>query len=103
MRLLRKSRLVAAGCVVTVSLLMHRAKARLIMSCDEKSSHGCCESDDSSSCCGGECECDCSGESGHFVRRYQTKAEMIAELEAYLGELQAETQAVEEHLKDLRK
>jgi hypothetical protein len=40
---------------------------------------------------------------GHFERRYQTKAEQITELEAYLGELKLELQAVEEHLADLRR
>ena len=40
---------------------------------------------------------------GHFQRRYQTKAEQISALEAYLGELKLEVQAVEEHLADLRK
>jgi hypothetical protein len=49
--------------------------------------------------CGGECEC----HHGGFERRYQTKAEQIAELEAYLSELKLEVQAVEEHLADLRK
>ncbi len=50
-----------------------------------------------------ECGCDCHEESGHFVRLFQTKAEQIAELEDYLGELKLEVQAVEEHLADLRK
>jgi hypothetical protein len=50
--------------------------------------------------CGGSCGCGC--EQG-FQRRYQTKAEQIAELEAYLSELKLEVQAVEEHLADLRK
>jgi len=50
----------------------------------------------------GECECGChSGH--HFERRYQTKAEKIAELEDYLTDLKAEVQAVEEHLADLRR
>jgi hypothetical protein len=53
------------------------------------------------------CECDCGGEcdchQGQFERRYQTKAEQISELEAYLSELKLEVQAVEEHLADLRK
>jgi hypothetical protein len=53
------------------------------------------------------CECDCGGEcechQGRFERRYQTKAEQISELEAYLSELKLEVQAVEEHLADLRK
>jgi hypothetical protein len=58
---------------------------------------GCgCEGD-----CGDTCECGCHQE--HFQRRYQTKAEKIAELEAYLSELKLEVQAVEEHLADLRK
>ena len=50
--------------------------------------------------CGGSC--DCEGEN-HFERRYQTKAEQITELEAYLSELKLEVQAVEEHLVDLKK
>jgi hypothetical protein len=55
--------------------------------------------------CGSECECggECSCHDRHFERRYQTKAEQIAELEAYLSELKTEVQAVEEHLADLRK
>jgi hypothetical protein len=57
-----------------------------------------CESDQE---CGCGCECGCHA--GHFERRYQTKAEQIAELEAYLRELKTEVQAVEEHLADLRK
>jgi len=48
-----------------------------------------------------ECECNCHAR--QFERRYQTKAEQIAELEAYLNELRTEVQAVEEHLADLRK
>jgi hypothetical protein len=51
----------------------------------------------------GECGCQCSCHDSHFERRYQTKAEQIAELEAYLNELKLEVQAVEEHLADLRK
>ncbi len=46
------------------------------------------------------CGCGCGGHS--FERRYQTKAEQIAELEGYLGDLKAEVQAVEEHLAALR-
>jgi hypothetical protein len=57
--------------------------------------------------CGSECECGCGSEchshGSHFERRYQTKAEQIAELETYLNELRLELQAVEEHLADLRK
>lgn len=49
------------------------------------------------------CSCECGGNSGRFERRYQTKAEKIEELEAYLGELKTEVQAVEEHLADLHK
>jgi hypothetical protein len=63
-----------------------------------------CQSDQGCSCgCDGGCGCECGGQAGHFERRYQTKAEQIAELEAYLGELKTEVQAVEEHLSDLRK
>jgi len=51
--------------------------------------------------CGGSCDCSCHNK--QFERRYQTKAEQIAELETYLGELKLEVQAVEEHLADLRK
>ena len=57
-----------------------------------------CQSDHESGC-----TCECHGHAGHFERRYQTKAEQIAELEAYLMELKTEVQAVEEHLADLRK
>ncbi len=57
--------------------------------------------------CGEDCGCKCGGEccggGGHFQRRYQTKEEQIAALEAYLGELKLEVQAVEEQLADLRK
>ena len=49
------------------------------------------------------CDCECGGHAGRFERRYQTKAEQISELEAYLEELKTEVQAVEEHLADLRK
>ncbi|MHC1781436.1 MAG: hypothetical protein AB9891_01515 [Anaerolineaceae bacterium] len=51
--------------------------------------------------CGGDCDCGDNG--GRFERRYMTRAEQIAELEAYLRELKTEVQAVEEHLEDLRK
>ncbi len=51
----------------------------------------------------GDCECGCGEHGEHaFERRYQTKAEQITELEAYLGELKVEVQAVEERLADLR-
>jgi hypothetical protein len=49
-----------------------------------------------------DCGCECCG-GGRFHRRYQTKAEQIAELDAYLAELKTEVQAVEERLADLRK
>jgi hypothetical protein len=63
-----------------------------------------CQSDQGCSCgCEGGCGCECGGHAGHFERRYQTKAEQIAELETYLGELKTEVQAVEEHLADLHK
>jgi hypothetical protein len=63
-----------------------------------------CQSDQGCNCGGdGGCNCECGGHAGHFERRYQTKAEQIAELEAYLNELKTEVQAVEEHLGDLRK
>jgi hypothetical protein len=61
--------------------------------------HGGCDCD--CDCCqGGECHCQ---DNGGFQRRYQTKNEQIAELEAYLEELRLEVQAVEERLADLRK
>ena len=50
----------------------------------------------------GECQCGC-GEGRNFRRRYQTKAEQVAELEDYLKDLKAEVQAVEEQLADLQK
>jgi hypothetical protein len=63
-----------------------------------------CQSDQAFSCgCDSGCGCECGGHAGHFERRYQTKAEQIVELEAYLEELKTEVQAVEEHLVDLRK
>jgi hypothetical protein len=64
--------------------------------------HCDCQSDQECSCgCDSSCKCSCH--TGRFERRYQTKAEQIAELEAYLDELKTEVQAVEEHLADLRK
>ena len=47
---------------------------------------------------GGSGKCDCN----RFHRRYQTKAEHIAELEEYLAQLKAEVQAVEERVAELR-
>jgi hypothetical protein len=61
-----------------------------------------CQSDRECNC-GCEGDCECGGHAGHFERRYQTKAEQITEMEAYLGDLKTEVQAVEEHLADLRK
>jgi hypothetical protein len=58
-----------------------------------------CQEDTCECGCGGEC--DCGGL--HFERLFQTKAEQVEELEAYLAELKLEMQAVEEHLADLRK
>jgi hypothetical protein len=59
---------------------------------------------DSSECdCGCTCECHQHHHAGYFERRYQTKAEQVAELEDYLSNLKLEVQAVEEHLADLRK
>ena len=57
-----------------------------------------CECDHSD--CG--CGCSCGCHDGRFQRRFHTRAEQIAELEAYLAELKLEVQAVEEHLADLR-
>lgn len=60
--------------------------------------------------CGERCHCGHGGDCGcgeerreRFVRRYQTRAEEIADLEGYLADLKAEVQAVEEHLADLRR
>lgn len=61
--------------------------------------------------CGCSCGCHCCHQHAHggcccgggFQRRYQTKAEQIAELEAYLADLKAEVQAVEERLADLKR
>ncbi len=64
--------------------------------------HRCC-CGDSCECEGGSCECGCGCGNGGFHRRYPTKAEQIAELEEYLGQVKAEVQAVEERLADLRK
>jgi hypothetical protein len=60
---------------------------------------GCNENHNS---CGCDCGCGEHGSHSH-TRRYQTKAEQISELETYLNELKTETQAVEEHLADLRR
>jgi hypothetical protein len=70
--------------------------------CQSNQECGCGTSRDGCGCeCG--CNCGCGGYDSHsFYRRYQTKAEQIAELEDYLSELKTEVQAVEEHLADLR-
>jgi hypothetical protein len=66
-----------------------------------------CECDASyseSGCCDHEtCRCERCNCGRNFHRRYQTKAEKIADLEEYLGQLKTEVQAVEEMLADLRK
>ena len=64
-----------------------------------------CNCKDGACECGDDCNCGCGccGGGSHFQRRFQTKAEQIEELEAYLAELKLEVQAVEEHLADLRK
>ena len=76
------------------------------MSKEHEEEHEMCECGGGACECGGhedcDCECDC-GCHGGFHRRFKTKAEQIAELEAYLAELKLEVQAVEEHLADLRR
>ena len=63
-----------------------------------------CQSEKGSNCgCGEDCGCQGGGHGEFFERRYQTKAEQIADLEDYLSELKTELQAVEEHMADLRK
>ena len=63
-----------------------------------------CQSDRNCDCGGSHESCGCGGHGEHsFERRYQTKAEQIAEMEEYLGDLKAEVQAVEEHLAALHK
>lgn len=66
-----------------------------------------CDSSESCGCgcgCSGGCSCGtgCSCEGG-FKRRYQTRAEKIAELEEYLKDLKAEAQAVTEELAHLKR
>jgi hypothetical protein len=64
---------------------------------------GCCCGGSGHDCdCDCDCGCDCCG-GGQFQRRYQTKAEQIADLESYLVDLKLEVQAVEERLTDLKK
>jgi len=54
----------------------------------------------------GECDCgkhECACEHGEkFERRFATRAERIAQLEAYLQDLKTEIQAVEEHLAEFK-
>jgi len=50
-------------------------------------------------CCCGPADC---GPGHHFGRRFATRAERIARLEEYLGELRAEVQAVEEAIAELK-
>ena len=73
--------------------------------CDPSTDNSTCDCEDHDEACGcgeGDGACDCH--SGlHLERRFQTKAEQIAELEGYLTELKTEVQAVEEHLADLRR
>ena len=64
--------------------------------CDCKNGNCECEA-------GCDCGCECCGGEGRFQRRYLTKAEQAAELEAYLADLKLEVQAVEERLADLKK
>ncbi len=54
--------------------------------------HGHQRHDHPRTCCGG----------GQFHRRFQTRAEQIAVLEAYLHDVQAEVQAVEERIAELK-
>jgi hypothetical protein len=67
--------------------------------CDCRSDKECSCGEKSNSC---GCDGGCGGHGSH-MRRFQTKAERIPELEAYLSDLKTETQAVEEHLADLRR
>jgi len=79
--------------------------------CDRKhvsDTCACGEHNDSSCQCGqGEHDtCECAG--GHathgqrFERRFISRAERAAELEAYLGQLRSEIDAGEAYLKDIR-
>jgi hypothetical protein len=64
-----------------------------------------CDCKDGNCGCGDGCDCgcECCGGDSRFQRRYLTKAEQAAELEAYLADLKLEVQAVEERLADLKK
>ena len=46
--------------------------------------------------------CGCGGVGGGFHRRFRGRQELIAELETYLKELEAEAQGVRETLTDLK-
>jgi hypothetical protein len=64
--------------------------------------HEGCECD-----CHEEHECECSCHEGgrseiHFERRFATRVERIAQLEAYLKDLQTEAKAVEERIAEMK-
>lgn len=88
-----------------------RQTCRCASACESGDSGGCgcnccCGERGACSCSGCSCECSSSGckceQAGGFRRRFKNKAELIAELEAYLSELKAEVQGVEERIKELR-
>lgn len=73
--------------------------------CGCQSGQACTCQDEHCDCggAGGSDTCACGGHSTHAVAyRPRTKAEHIAEMEAYLFALRAEIHAVEEHLSVLR-
>ncbi len=45
----------------------------------------------------------CCCHPGHGLRRFPTREEIIAQMEEYLKQLQAEAKGVEEHIAELRK
>ncbi|MCX7750892.1 MAG: DUF5082 domain-containing protein [Candidatus Bipolaricaulota bacterium] len=71
----------------------------------EHRSCGCCGCCCCCCCCHGHHgECSCGPEGGYgFRRRFVSRGERISRLEAYLAELQAEAQAVQEEIARLRK
>ena len=76
-------------------------------SCRERHGGGChgersqrCRCHDQGCSCGGKGH---EGKHHRFERRFTSKAEKIARLEAYLADLKAETQGVEERLNELRR
>ncbi|MFO7943645.1 MAG: hypothetical protein R6U51_05020 [Anaerolineales bacterium] len=81
----------------------HRHRGSYHGDCECGNHHGegcsCREHHRSADCCCGERR---HHREGHFHRRYFTREEKIAELEGYLEDLQAEIQAVEERLADLK-